>query len=82
MLTLIGGIAIRIAAGWPWVDYGFTSWLATDVWYSAEVAAVVTTIARTAIKAIARGFLIAGGVSVGIAVVLIAWSFSIQTEEE
>ncbi len=82
VLTLIGGIAIRIAAGWPWVDYGLGSWLATDVWYRAEVAGVISTVVRTAIKAVARGFLITGGISIGVSLSLIIWSFSISTEEE
>jgi hypothetical protein len=81
VLTLISGIVIRIAAGWPWVDYGMGGWLATDVWYRAEVAGVVSTVVRTAIKAVARGFLITGGISIGIALGLIIWSFSISTEE-
>jgi hypothetical protein len=82
VLTLIGGIAIRIAAGWPWVDYGLGNWLATDAWYRAEVAGVISTVVRTAIKAVARGFLITGGISIGLSLSLIIWSFSISTEEE
>ena len=82
VLTLICGISIRIAAGWPWIDSGLGNWLATDVWYRAEVAGVLSTVVRTAIKAVARGFLITGGVSIGISVGLIIWSFSISTEEE
>ena len=82
VLILIGGIAIRIAAGWPWIDYGLSSWVATDVWYSAEIAEVFATIARSAIKAIARGFLVTGGISIGISMGLIVWSYSIQAEEE
>jgi ABC-type maltose transport system permease subunit len=82
VLTLICGISIRIAAGWPWIDYGLGNWMATDVWYRAEVAGVVSTVVRTAIKAVARGFLITGGISIGISLSLIIWSFSISTEEE
>jgi hypothetical protein len=82
VLTLIAGISIRIAAGWPWVDYGLDSWFAADVWYQAEVAGIISTVVRTAIKAVARGFLVAGGVSIGISLGLIIWSFSISTEEE
>jgi hypothetical protein len=82
VLTLIAGISIRIAAGWPWIDYGLDSWLATDVWYRAEVAGVIGTVVRTAIKAVARGFLVTGGISIGISMGLIVWSFSIATEEE
>jgi hypothetical protein len=82
VLILIGGIAIRIAAGWPWIDYRMSSWVVSDVWYSAEIAEVFTTIARSAVKAIARGFLVTGGISIGISVGLIAWSYSIQTDEE
>jgi hypothetical protein len=82
VLTLIAGISIRIAAGWPWIDYGLGNWLATDVWYRAEVAGVISTVVRTAIKAIARGFLITGGISLGMALGLIVWSFSITTEEQ
>jgi hypothetical protein len=82
VLTLIAGISIRIAAGWPWVDYGLVNWLATDAWYRAEVAGVLSTVVRTAIKAVARGFLITGGISIGISLGLIIWSFSISTEEE
>ncbi len=82
VLILIGGIAIRIAAGWPWIDYGLSSWVLSDVWYSAEIAEVFTAIARSAIKAIARGFLVTGGISIGISMGLIVWSYSIQAEEE
>jgi len=82
VLTLICGISIRIAAGWPWIDTGLGNWLATDVWYRAEVAGVLSTVVRTAIKAVARGFLVTGGVSIGISIGLIIWSFSISTEEE
>jgi len=82
VLTLVCGISIRIAAGWPWVDYGLGNWLATDVWYRAEVAGVIGTVVRTAIKAVARGFLVTGGVSIGISLGLIIWSFSISAEEE
>jgi hypothetical protein len=82
VLTLIVGITIRLAAGWPWIDYGLGSWIASDVWYSAEIAEVFTTIARTAIKAIARGFLVTGGISIGISMGLIVWAYSIQAEEE
>jgi hypothetical protein len=81
-LTLICGIAIRIGAGWPWVDFGPGGWLTTDAWYGAEVAEVLSTVIRTAIKAIARGFLVTAGISLGISLGLIVWSFSIQTEEE
>ena len=82
VLTLIWGITIRIAAGWPWIDYGLGSWLATDVWYRAEVAGVISTVIRTAIKAVAKGFLITGGISIGISLSLIIWSFSISKEED
>jgi hypothetical protein len=82
VLTLICGISIRIASGWPWIDSGLGTWLANDVWYRAEVAGVLSTVVRTAIKAVARGFLITGGVAIGISVGLIIWSFSIPTEEE
>ncbi|UCF99776.1 MAG: hypothetical protein JSV89_09615 [Spirochaetaceae bacterium] len=82
LLTLICGIATRIAAGWPWVDQGLGYWMATDVWYRAEVAGVIGTVVRTAIKAIARGFLVTGGISIGLSLSLIVWSFSIPTEEE
>jgi hypothetical protein len=80
VLTLICGISIRIAAGWPWIDTSLGNWLTTDVWYHAEVAGVVSTVIRTAIKAVARGFLITGAVSLGISAGLIIWSYSISTE--
>ena len=82
VITLICGISIRIAAGWPWIDTDLGNWLATDVWYRAEVAGVISTVIRTAIKAVARGFLITGGVSIGISLGLIIWSFSIPAEED
>ncbi len=82
VLTLIAGISMRIVAGFPWVEYGIGSWVASDVWYSAEIVEVFTTLARSAIKTIARGFLTAGGVALGMAVGMIVWSFSIQAEEE
>ena len=82
VLTLICGISIRIAAGWPWIDSGLGSWLTGDAWYHAEVAGVLSTVIRTAIKAVARGFLITGAVSLGISMGLIIWSFSISTEAE
>jgi hypothetical protein len=81
VLTLIAGIAVRITAGWPWVDYGLSGWLVTDVWYRAELAGVLGTVVRTAIKAVARGFLLMGGISVGVALGLIVWSLSISNEE-
>jgi hypothetical protein len=82
VITLICGISIRIAAGWPWIDTGLGNWLATDVWYRAEVAGVISTVVRTAIKAVARGFLITGGVSIGLSLGLIIWSFSIPAKED
>jgi hypothetical protein len=83
VLTLICGISVRIAAaGWPWIDSGLGTWLATDAWYRAEVVGVLSTVIRTAIKAVAKGFLITGAVAAGISVGLIIWSFSISTEEE
>jgi hypothetical protein len=82
VLTLICGIGIRLAAGWPWIDTGLSGWMMSDVWYSAEITGVISTVVRTAIKAVARGFLITGGVTLGIALSLIVWSFSIPTEAE
>jgi hypothetical protein len=82
VLTLICGISVRIAAGWPWIDTGLGAWLTTDAWYRAEVAGVLGTVIRTAIKAVARGFLITGAVSLGLSVGLIIWSYSISVEEE
>ena len=81
VLTLICGIAVRIAAGFPWFDYDLGGRLATDAWYSAELAGVLGTIVRTAIKAVARGFLLMGGISIGVALSLIVWAFSIVREE-
>jgi hypothetical protein len=82
VLTLLCGISVRIAAGWPWIDSSLGAWLTTDAWYRVEVAGVLGTVIRTAIKAVARGFLITGAVSLGISAGLIIWSFSISTEEE
>lgn len=81
VLTLISGIAVRIAAGWPWMNYGMSGWLATDVWYRAEIAAVMSTVMRTAIRAVARGFLITGGISLGFSLGLIIWSFSVSADD-
>jgi hypothetical protein len=81
VLILIGGIAIRVAAAWPWIDYGLGTWVATDAWYRPEVTAVLSTVVRTAVRAIARGFLLTGAVSLGLSAGLIVWSFSIPTEE-
>ena len=81
VLILIGGISIRIAAGWPWTDYGLSSWVVSDVWYSAEIAEVFAAIARSALKAIARGFLVTGGISFGLSMGLIVWSYSLEAEE-
>jgi len=82
VLTLGCGVAIRIAAGLPWVESGLGYWLSTDLWSRAEIVGVLSTVARTAIKAVARGFLITGGVSLGIAMSLIIWSFSIEEEAD
>lgn len=82
VLILIGGITIRITAGLPWINYQLSSWVVSDIWYSVEIAEVISTIARSAIKAIARGFLVTGGISIGISVGLIVWSYSMEAEEE
>ena len=82
LVILAAGIALRIVAGWPWADIAPMNWIGADFWHGAEIAGVIATVVKEAVKTAARGFLTTSGIVVGISLGLIIWSYSIQAEDE
>jgi hypothetical protein len=80
-LTLILGIGVRVAAGFPWLEESLRPLFGPDLWYHQEVVETVRALAQGALRTVAKGFLTAGGASLGASVGLVIWAHSIPVEE-
>ncbi|MBN1836681.1 MAG: hypothetical protein JW820_12575 [Spirochaetales bacterium] len=82
ILMLISGLSIRAVNLWRWLPRELQGFLGAEHWYTREVSEVLLTVVLKALNTVSRGFLISGGVTIGIAVGLIVWASSIPADQE
>jgi hypothetical protein len=75
LLTLAAGLAVRFAFLGRWLLP-----LRGEEWASPELGLALADALRVPLEAVSRGFLIAGAVSLGLALGLIAWWRTIRPE--
>jgi hypothetical protein len=80
LLTLATGLAVRLAFLGRWL-LPLRSWFLPDEsWASPELVLALADALRAPLQAVSRGFLIAGAVSLGLSLGLIAWWRTIRPE--
>jgi hypothetical protein len=80
LLTLAAGLAVRFAFLGRWL-LPLRSWFPPDgSWASPQLGLALADALRGPLQAVSRGFLIAGAVSLGLSLGLIAWWRTIRPE--
>lgn len=82
VLMLISGLALRLVPRWIRLPREMNLVFAGDHRYSQELVEAILSVMRAAADTISRGFLVSGGVTIGIAVGLIVWASSIPVDEQ
>jgi hypothetical protein len=82
LLALITGLTIRAASLWRWIPGEMRTAFGGEHWYSRELSEAFLSVFRTTVNTMSRGFLITGGITIGIAVGLIVWGSSLPAQRE
>jgi len=82
LLMLLSGLSMRAANLWRWMPREMQRVVGGEPWYTREVSEAFVSVFLKAVNAVSRGFLISGGVTIGIAVGLIVWASSIPPDGE
>ncbi len=74
------GLATILPIVFPWAQWGIESAHLDQNGFSASFVAAIIDLVRHALSRVGEGFLAAGAISVGVAIGLLAWSWSMPRE--
>ncbi|MBN1835686.1 MAG: hypothetical protein JW820_07540 [Spirochaetales bacterium] len=80
ILMLVSGLSIRAVRLWRWLPRELQRALGGEHWRNLALSEALAAVLDRALDVVSRGFLISGGLTIGIAAGLIVWSSFIPPE--